>query len=40
MTKLGWQVTPPRQNLKRIAERIADETDLIVCLSHMGIHRR
>lgn len=35
--KLGWQVTPPRQNLVRIAESIADETDLIVCLSHMGI---
>jgi 5'-nucleotidase len=36
--KLGWQVTSPCQNLVRIAESIADETDLIVCLSHMGIH--
>ncbi len=35
--KLGWQVTSPRQNLVRIAESIADETDVIVCLSHMGI---
>jgi 5'-nucleotidase len=37
-SKLGWQVTPPRENLKLIAESIADETDIIVCLSHMGIH--
>lgn len=37
-SKLGWQVTAPRENLKLVAESIADETDLIVCLSHMGIH--
>lgn len=37
-SKLGWQVTPPRENLRLIAESIADETDMIVCLSHMGIH--
>ncbi|KAA0944134.1 bifunctional metallophosphatase/5'-nucleotidase [Sporosarcina sp. ANT_H38] len=37
-SKLGWQVTAPRENLKLVAESIADETDIIVCLSHMGIH--
>ncbi len=37
-SQLGWQVTPPRENLKLIAESIADKTDMIVCLSHMGIH--
>ncbi|WP_186672670.1 bifunctional UDP-sugar hydrolase/5'-nucleotidase [Sporosarcina sp. BP05] len=37
-SKLGWQITPPRENLKLVAESIADETDMIVCLSHMGIH--
>jgi len=37
-SKLGWQVTPPRENLKLVAESIDDETDMIVCLSHMGIH--
>ena len=36
--KLGWQVTAPRENLKLIAKSIAEETDMIVCLSHMGIH--
>ena len=37
-SKLGWQVTPPRENVKLAAESIANETDMIVCLSHMGIH--
>ena len=37
-SKLGWQVTPPRENLKRIAESLAEDTDFIVCLSHMGIN--
>ncbi|NYF26174.1 bifunctional UDP-sugar hydrolase/5'-nucleotidase [Sporosarcina sp. JAI121] len=36
-SKLGWEVLPPRENVKNIAESIAGETDLIVCLSHMGI---
>jgi 5'-nucleotidase len=36
-SKLGWQVMAPREALKRVAEQIADETDIIVCLSHMGI---
>ena len=35
-SKLGWQVTPPRENLKLIAESIADETDMIVCLITYG----
>ncbi len=36
-SKLGWEVSSPREELKRIAKEIANETDLIVCLSHMGI---
>jgi 5'-nucleotidase len=36
-SKLGWEVTSPRLELKRIAELIIDKTDLIVCLSHMGL---
>ncbi|MFJ7935714.1 bifunctional metallophosphatase/5'-nucleotidase [Sporosarcina sp. NPDC096371] len=36
-SKLGWEVTSPRQELKRIAKSIVGETDLVVCLSHMGI---
>ena len=35
--KLGWQVLPPREQLKEIAERLAHETDIIICLSHMGL---
>lgn len=36
-SKLGWKVTPPRAEVKRIVERIAGETDIIVCLSHLGV---
>jgi len=36
-TKLGWQVTSPRAALKRVVEDIAERTDIIVCLSHLGI---
>lgn len=34
---LGWSVFPPREQLRAVAEHLAKETDLIVCLSHMGI---
>ena len=37
-SKLGWKITPPRDSLMGIAKKLASETDLIVCLSHMGIH--
>lgn len=37
-SKLGWQITPPRETLKQLAEQMRDEVDVIVCLSHMGIH--
>ncbi|CAM3203624.1 bifunctional UDP-sugar hydrolase/5'-nucleotidase [Filibacter tadaridae] len=36
-SKLGWQITPPREQLKKLAEQIKGETDLLICLSHMGI---
>lgn len=35
--KLGWRISPPREQLQEAASRLADETDLIVCLSHMGL---
>lgn len=37
-SKLGWQMTPPRETLKQVAEELKNEVDIIVCLSHMGIH--
>lgn len=36
--KLGWEVTEPREELKRIIEMIRTQTDVIVCLSHLGIN--
>lgn len=35
--KLGWEVTSPREELKRVVKEIAERTDVIVCLSHLGI---
>lgn len=35
---LGWKISPPREQLKEIAERLAPETDILICLSHMGVH--
>lgn len=34
---LGWIIKPPREQLKKSAERLAAKTDIIVCLSHMGL---
>lgn len=36
--KLGWQVTDPHAELQKIAQSIRQETDLIVCLSHLGVN--
>lgn len=36
-TKLGWKVTSPSEELKRVVKGIEELTDVIVCLSHMGI---
>ncbi len=35
--KLGWIISPPREQLREAASRLASEVDLIVCLSHMGL---
>lgn len=35
---LGWKISPPRAQLKAIAEKLDPLTDIIICLSHMGIH--
>ncbi len=37
-SKLGWSVTEPREVLKNIALQIEEQTDIIICLSHMGVH--
>ena len=34
---LGWKISPPREQLKAIAAKLAPVTDIIVCLSHMGL---
>lgn len=36
-SKLGWEVTSPSAELQRIVEEIEEQTDVIVCLSHLGI---
>lgn len=33
---LGWKIFPPREQLRATAEHLAKDTDLIICLSHMG----
>ncbi len=35
--KLGWEVTSPSEDLQRIVKDIEGRTDVIVCLSHLGI---
>lgn len=35
--KLGWQIEEPRRALKKVAEQIQHETDIILCLSHLGV---
>ena len=36
--KLGWQVTEPREAIKKYVEQLKGDMDIIVCLSHLGIH--
>ena len=35
--KLGWHIEEPRHSLKKVAEQIRHQTDIIVCLSHLGV---
>jgi len=35
--KLGWLITPPFEQLIEEAQRLSKETDIIICLSHMGL---
>lgn len=35
--KLGWQITDAKRAIIQSVEEIKDKTDLIVCLSHLGI---
>ena len=37
-SSLGWKIAPPREQLREIAQRLASQTDIIICLSHMGVH--
>jgi len=34
---LGWKISPPMEQLKAVAEKLAPVTDIIICLSHMGV---
>ncbi len=36
--KLGWRIEEPRQALKKVAEQIRHKTDIIICLSHLGVN--
>ncbi|HSJ38700.1 MAG TPA: bifunctional UDP-sugar hydrolase/5'-nucleotidase [Planococcus sp. (in: firmicutes)] len=35
--RLGWTVTPARESILESVEEIKDQTDFIVCLSHLGV---
>ena len=34
---LGWQIINPIENMQKIAKEIEGKTDILVCLSHLGI---
>lgn len=35
---LGWLIEPPRLQLKELAKELSSQVDVLVCLSHMGVH--
>ncbi|MEK6268658.1 MAG: bifunctional metallophosphatase/5'-nucleotidase [Planococcus sp. (in: firmicutes)] len=35
--KLGWEITDAKESIIQTVKEIQDDTDLIVCLSHLGI---
>ncbi len=37
-TSLGWTIYPPRRQLATLAQKLATKTDVLICLSHMGVH--
>ncbi|MEK3937509.1 bifunctional UDP-sugar hydrolase/5'-nucleotidase [Sporosarcina sp. FSL W7-1349] len=37
-SKLGWEIVPGREQLKKMAEQLEAQTDIIVCLSHLGVN--
>ncbi|GKV66628.1 putative metallophosphoesterase YunD [Sporosarcina sp. NCCP-2331] len=36
--QLGWEVIEPREQLQQIARQLKKESDVVVCLSHLGIN--
>lgn len=36
--RLGWQVTGGKEAVYQAVKEVREETDLIICLSHLGIH--
>ncbi|MCM3745439.1 bifunctional metallophosphatase/5'-nucleotidase [Sporosarcina luteola] len=36
--KLGWHIEEPRRLVESVAEQIRHSTDIIVCLSHLGVN--
>lgn len=35
---LGWKVTNPIKNLQKTAKEISERTDIVICLSHLGLN--
>ncbi len=36
-SKLGWTIREPRAILKKLAARLRETSDIVICLSHLGI---
>ncbi|WP_252503945.1 bifunctional UDP-sugar hydrolase/5'-nucleotidase [Sporosarcina sp. Marseille-Q4943] len=36
--KLGWHIEEPRHVLKKVAMEIQHKTDILICLSHLGVN--
>ncbi|MDN4609054.1 bifunctional metallophosphatase/5'-nucleotidase [Sporosarcina highlanderae] len=36
--RLGWHIEEPRQSIIKTVHQIQGQTDVIICLSHLGIH--
>ncbi|MBB4826498.1 2',3'-cyclic-nucleotide 2'-phosphodiesterase (5'-nucleotidase family) [Sporosarcina luteola] len=37
-SRLGWMITEPHAALKKITAEMEEQTDMIICLSHLGVH--
>ncbi|QTD42717.1 bifunctional UDP-sugar hydrolase/5'-nucleotidase [Sporosarcina sp. Te-1] len=37
-SRLGWAITEPHAALKKVVAEIQEQTDILICLSHLGVH--